>query len=304
MSTDLQTRASEARERGNASFKAAKHAEANAQYATAIELLQQAAELPSDDADGSDAIKDAMHKCRLNRAACLLKLQGYGAAGNEALHVIKEDPVNAKAHYRLAQASEAVGDLARAKTAFAEAIKLNPAWKEPRAELEALRTRCKENERLEQGLQDMALVEARGLRSLAYADVGTARKQMELLLKDARGLKTAHWETRALLALALLCQDEGECEAAHDYLKAARRRVDDTGDRRAELYYLQTMALVLLDQGSPDEARPLLEGALLLAEEMVEVGLSVGGAGLEPHHWHPRARLRRSAVPARTYPPT
>ena len=57
-----------------------------------------------------------MHKCRLNRAACLLKLQGYGAAGNEALHVIKEDPVNAKAHYRLAQASEASAATQRWRT--------------------------------------------------------------------------------------------------------------------------------------------------------------------------------------------
>ena len=273
-SAELQNKAAEARERGNTCFKASKHAEANVQYASALELLQQAAELGTDE-DGGAAIKDAMHKCRLNRATCLLKLQGYGAAGNEALTVIKEDAANAKAHYRLAQASEAVGDLARAKTSYAEAIKLNPAWKEPRAELEALRTRCKTNERLEQGLQDMSLVEARGLRSLAYADIKTTRTQMELLLKDARGLKEQHWEIRALLALALVCEDEGECEAAHDYLNAARRRIDESGDRRAELYYLQTTALVLLDQGSPDAARPLLEGALLLAEEMCEVGLSV-----------------------------
>ena len=40
-------------------------------------------------------------------------------------------------------------------------------------------------------------------------------------------------------SLALVCQDEGECEGAQDYLDAARRRIDETGDRRAELYYLQ-----------------------------------------------------------------
>eukprot|EP00966_Prymnesium_polylepis_P305166 7052009-Prymnesium_polylepis.1 len=220
--------AAAARERGNGFFKEQKHAEANVQYKEAIELLQEATDqlAPEDDAT---AVKDAIHKCRLNRAACLLKLQGYGAAGNEASIVLREDATNAKAHYRLAQASEAIGNLAQAKSAYAEAIKLQPSWREPRTELEALRARCKANERLEQGLQDVTLVEARALRSLAFGDVKAARAQLELQLKDARAtLKERHWEVRALLGLALLCEDEGEVEGAQDYLDAARRHIDAT----------------------------------------------------------------------------
>ncbi|KAL1519448.1 hypothetical protein AB1Y20_022970 [Prymnesium parvum] len=263
-------RATLARERGNDFFKENKHAEANQQYAEAIALLQEASS-PSADAA---ALREALHKCRLNRAACLLKLQGYSAAGQEATLVLKEDPSNAKAHYRQAQALEAIGDLERAKAAFAEAIKLNPSWREPRAELEALRSRCKENPRLAQGLQDMMLVETRGFQSLNHADLKTSRKQMELLLKDARQLKATHWETRALLALALLCEEEAECEAASDYLLAARRHIDASNDRLAEVYFLQSSAVVLLDQGNAEEARARLEQGLLLADEMCETGLA------------------------------
>lgn len=270
---ELVAGAAAARERGNDWFKRASYAQANEEYADAVEALQAAlAQLDSDDAR-RDAT-ESLHKCRLNRAACLLKLQGYNAAGQEATMVLKEDPSNAKAHYRQAQALEAVGDLENAKTAFAEAIKLNPSWREPRTELEALKTRCKENPRLAQGLQDMTLVEMRGMQSLNHADLKAARKQMELLLKDARQLKVVHWEVRALLALALVCEDEGECEAAQDYLDAAKRHVEETNDKLAKVYYLQTSAVVMLDQGRTEEAKPLLESALLLAREMCETGIA------------------------------
>ena len=43
-------------------------------------------------------------KCRLNRATCLLKLEGYAAALRESAIVLALDPANAKAHYRRAQA--------------------------------------------------------------------------------------------------------------------------------------------------------------------------------------------------------
>jgi hypothetical protein len=132
-----------------------------------------------------------------------------------------------------------MGDLAMATKELTEAIKLNPALREPRDELEAIRKRTKANPRLEQALQDMSLVEERGLRALNCADLKRARQQLELLLKDARAHGEAHWECRALLALALLCQDEGECDAAQDYIDAAQRKMSAADDRRAELYCLQ-----------------------------------------------------------------
>ena len=220
--------ASAARERGNAFFKAQKYNEANIQYAEALEKLSQT-KATSDDARA--ATRDAEHKCRLNRAACLLKLQGYGAASMEAHAVIQDDPTNAKAHFRLAQGCEALGDLARARAEYAEAIKLNPGWREPRELLEALRARCKEQPRLEQALQDITTVESRALKALNFADVKGCRQQFELVLKDARSNKFAHWEVRALLGLALLCQDEGESEGAQDYLDAGRRKLDEKEDK-------------------------------------------------------------------------
>ena len=61
---------------------------------------------------------------------------------------------------------------------------------------------------------DLQLVEERAFRALHFADLPRARQQMELLLKDARAHEEVHWEARALLALALLCSEEGETEAA------------------------------------------------------------------------------------------
>ena len=254
------------RESGNAAFKAAEYGKANTQYDAALALLQNL--------DVTDDVTASIVKCRLNKAACLLKLQGYGAAGTEARAVLAIEPSNAKALFRLGQVAEKIGDFSAATKALTEAIKQAPSLREPRELLESIKARLKANPRLEQALQDMALVEERALRAINYADIPKARKQMELLLKDARANKETHWEARALLGLALVCEDEGECEGAQDYIDAARRRLTASEDRRAELYCLQTHALVYLDQGETASALPMLEGGKQLAEEMGESGLA------------------------------
>jgi hypothetical protein len=91
----------------------------------------------------------------------------------------------------------------------------------------------------------------------------STRQQLELLLRDARAHAQLHWEIRALLALALLCQDEAEDEAAGDYLAAARRKLGEAEDKRAEFYTLQTAGIMLLDGGRVAEATRMLEGALV-----------------------------------------
>ena len=254
------------REKGNEFFKAGKYAEACGAYDKALASLKAEEE--------GAATTDCIVKCRLNKAASLLKLQGYAAAGTEARAVLALDASNAKAHFRLGQAGEKLGDFATAVQSLTEAIKLNPSLREPRELLDAIKKRLKECPRLEQALQDMALVEERALRALNYADLKRARQQLELLLKDARANKETHWECRALLALALVCQDEGECEGAQDYVDAARRKLSAAEDRRAELYCLNTTALIRIDHGDYEAATPLLEGGQTLADEMGEMGLS------------------------------
>ncbi len=246
MAAALIAEATSAREAGNGFFKSSEYAKANERYGVALELLERADnEAADDDDDAATAIKDAAVKCRLNSAACLLKLQGYTAASAQASAVIRLDPENAKAHFRLGQALAAIGDLPNAQQSLTDAIKLNPSLREPRDALEALRARIKANPRLEQALQDLSLVEERALRALNTADVKRARGGLELMLKDARANHEAHWEARALLGLALLCQDEGEPSAAQEYMDAARRKLTAEDDRRAELYCLQTQVLLL-----------------------------------------------------------
>ena len=257
-------KAEAAREHGNSFFKAAKYPEANEAYDEALGLLMAI--------EGEESTAAAI-KCRLNKAASLLKLQGYAAAGTECRAVIAVDPSNAKAYFRLGQVAEKLGDFATAQKTLTEAIKLSPSLKEPRELLEAIKQRLKANPRLEQALQDMALVEERALKALNSADLKRARQQLELLLKDARREKEHHWEARALLGLALVCADEGELEGAQDYLDAARRGLNANDDRRAELYCMQTHALVAIDQGHLDQAGELLTAGIGLADEMGEKGL-------------------------------
>ena len=95
-----------ARESGNALFKAQSYAEASEKYVEAVELLQKVAE-----AAGGKARQESLHKCRLNRAACLMKLQSYAAARRECEAVLRDDAAHAKAHFRLGQAAEALGEL-------------------------------------------------------------------------------------------------------------------------------------------------------------------------------------------------
>ena len=258
------------RERGNTHFKAGEYVQANESYDAALELLTAI--------DNEDARASAI-KCRLNKSACLIKLQGYAAAAYQCRAVIEAEPTNAKAHFRFGQAAAKLGDYETAQRELTESIKQNPSLKEPRELLDQIKERLRANPRLVQALADMSLVEERGLRALNYADIKPARQQLELLLKDARSNKESHWEARALLGLALLCEDEGECEAAQDYIDAARRVLTAADDRRAELYCLQTHAIVYLDQGHVNQAMPMLEGGLLLAQEMGEKGLAARFVG-------------------------
>lgn len=124
------------REEGNGHFKVGAFVLAERCYADALALLTAEATAVSaacavvDDvtvietickpvadstgaAAASEAIADASPaspftitevKCRLNRATCLLKLQGYAAALRESDAVLACVPVNAKAHYQRAQA--------------------------------------------------------------------------------------------------------------------------------------------------------------------------------------------------------
>ena len=262
--------AESARERGNALFKAGNFPEASAEYDVALGLLKAI--------EGEEAMATTI-KCRLNKAACMLKVQGYAAAGAECHSVLELEPFNAKAYFRMGQAAEKMGDFASAQKALTESIKLVPSLKEPRKLLDEIKAKLKGNPRLEQAIQDMTLVEERALRALNWADTKRARQQLESLLKDARREKEHHWEVRALLGLALLCEDEGEVEGAQDYLDAARRCISAHNDRRAELYCLLTHALIFMDQEHLQHAKPMLEGGLMLANEMGEKGLAARFVG-------------------------
>ena len=273
-----------AREAGNTLFKAEKYVEASASYNEALKILavlqESAPALETTEADAPEVeqaalspLQEAEHKCRLNRATCLIKLGGYPAARQEAQQVADADPNNAKAQLRLGQAHEAMGNLPAAQASLTECIKLAPSLKEPRQLLDSIRARTKANPRLEQAVQDMALVEERALRNFNYGDMPTSRREMELALRDARAHGQSHWECRALLCLALLCQEEGETEAAHDYLGAARRLLGSKPDRRAELFTLLATAMIELDSGKTKSAKTLLEGSIILADELCETGI-------------------------------
>jgi hypothetical protein len=99
MSAKELSAAEAAREKGNAAFKAKEYVQALEAYAGALQLLDAL----SSDGELAERKQEATIKCRLNRAACLLKIQGFNAAASEAKSVIAAEPGNAKAHYRLGQ---------------------------------------------------------------------------------------------------------------------------------------------------------------------------------------------------------
>ena len=76
-----------------------------------------------------------------------------------------------------------IGEYDLAQKHLTESIKLQPSLREPREVLDAIKTKLKANPRLAQGIQDMMLVEERGLRALNYADLKRARQQLELLVE-------------------------------------------------------------------------------------------------------------------------
>jgi len=273
------------REAGNAHFKAGRYAEAETCYAETLELL--AALGSSTTADEAAALAEDESKCRLNRCACLLRLQGYAAARAEAEAVIAlSGGSSAKAHFRLGQALDRLQEPRFATAALTQAIRLDPKAREPRQELEAARARLKAHPRLELLLDDLRLVEERAVRALLQADVPRARQQMELLLKDARaqaaslGADAAHWECRALLGLAFVCAEESESEAAQDYTAACRRVLGRAGadspagaaagggDLRAECFHAHVAAQLCLDTGTPAEALPFVRAGLEMALSM------------------------------------
>jgi len=163
------------REEGNGHFKVGAFVLAERCYADALALLTAEATAVSaacavvDDvtvietickpvadstgaAAASEAIADASPaspftitevKCRLNRATCLLKLQGYAAALRESDAVLACVPVNAKAHYQRAQALEADFRFGAARMAFVAAVHAGPSLHEPRTSLGSLCERVK-----------------------------------------------------------------------------------------------------------------------------------------------------------------
>lgn len=170
------------REAGNVHFKAGRYSEAEVGYAEALKLLARAAA-----AGDAGVLAEDEAKCRLNRCACLLRLQGYAAARNEAEAVIRlGGGASAKAHFRLGQAYEQLHEPKAALAAFSASIRLDPKAREPREALEGARARLKAHPRLELVLDDLRLVEERAIRALLQADVPRARQQMQLMLKDAR----------------------------------------------------------------------------------------------------------------------
>eukprot|EP00962_Isochrysis_galbana_P028859 scaffold9156_cov120-Isochrysis_galbana.AAC.1 len=277
------------REAGNTQFKAGRYAEAESSYADALRLLSalRSSAVCSDEASDSvalAALNEEESKCRLNRCACLLRLQGYGAARAEAEAVISLSAgSNAKAYFRLGQALERLHEPRFAAAALTQSIRLDPKAREPREALESARSRLKAHPRLELVLDDLRLVEERAVRALVQADLSRARQQMELMLKDARAQAASlsgdaiHWECRALLGLALVCAEESEGEAALDYTAACRRRLGHcldpggdmpSGDLRIEAFHAHVAAQLCLHARKPADALPLAAAGLAMVASM------------------------------------
>ena len=249
---------SQERARGNSLFR-------QKQFKLAADAYEKAMKL----AKGEQSLHDV---AALNLVAALLKLHAYAAAKKQAHILVRNNPQNAKAHYRLGQAYQALYQPDQAQDAYNEAIKLDPSLREPRQSLLHLKQQLKDDSRFAQLCQDLSRVEARAYTSLQLAELPRARQQMELMLRDARAAKMTHFEVRALIGLALICVNEAENEGACDYLKAARTAITGVHDDVfAEILICHVSAVVALEEGKLQDAATHVAAGEALASETRDV---------------------------------
>lgn len=134
------------KEEGNVWFKAGKYARASKRYAKATGFIEYDSNYNDEEKEQAKVLKVS---CKLNNAACKLKLKDYKEAVNLCTKVLEVDSRNVKAYYRRAQAYIQLVELELAELDIKKALEIDPDNRDVKLEYKILKDKVKEYNRKE-----------------------------------------------------------------------------------------------------------------------------------------------------------
>ncbi|XP_062219058.1 70 kDa peptidyl-prolyl isomerase-like isoform X2 [Phragmites australis] len=136
--------AAKKKDEGNVWFKMGKYARASKRYGKALNLIEYDNSFSEEEKQLSKALKIS---CKLNNAACKLKLQDYKEAKELCTEVLELDSTNVKALYRRAQAHMHLVDLDLAEVDIKKALEIDPDNRDVKMGYMRLKEKVKEYNR-------------------------------------------------------------------------------------------------------------------------------------------------------------
>ncbi|KQJ99514.1 peptidyl-prolyl cis-trans isomerase FKBP62 [Brachypodium distachyon] len=115
--------AAKKKDEGNVWFKMCKYTRASKRYGKALSFIDYDSSFSEEEKQPSRALKVS---CKLNNAACKLKLKDYKKAKELCTEVLELDNTNVKALYRRAQAQTHLVDLDLAELDIKKALEIDP----------------------------------------------------------------------------------------------------------------------------------------------------------------------------------
>uniref|UniRef100_A0A6M2FAR1 peptidylprolyl isomerase n=1 Tax=Populus davidiana TaxID=266767 RepID=A0A6M2FAR1_9ROSI len=129
------------KEEGNAWFKAGKYERASRRYEKAAKFIEYDSSFTDEEKQQSKVLKIS---CKLNNAACKLKLKDYKEAEKLCSKVLELDGQNVKALYRRAQAYIQLVDLDLAEIDIKRALENDPDNRDVKLEYKILKDKVRE----------------------------------------------------------------------------------------------------------------------------------------------------------------
>lgn len=129
------------KEEGNAWFKAGKYERASRRYEKAAKFIEYDSSFTDEEKQQSKVLKIS---CKLNNAACKLKLKDYKEAEKLCSKVLELDGKNVKALYRRAQAYIQLVDLDLADIDIKRALEIDPDNRDVKLEYKILKDKVRE----------------------------------------------------------------------------------------------------------------------------------------------------------------
>ncbi|GAB2249057.1 hypothetical protein Droror1_Dr00012416, partial [Drosera rotundifolia] len=126
------------KEEGNALFKAGEYVKASQRYEKGAKLSES---VSNEEKNQSKALKIS---CKLNNAACKLKLKDFKQVEKLCTKVLELDSRNVKAFYRRAQAYIQLFELEKAEIDIRKALEIEPDNREVKLKYKALKDKVKE----------------------------------------------------------------------------------------------------------------------------------------------------------------